>query len=112
MLCLVLEFGSCGVLGVGCRDIPVVPITTQVMGFLMLCCGFALCTLSTLVQALGCGDVVGCESFPTASNEKPKRFQVRNGMEEWLLGFTFPYTDEPRSLAAKIMSLNIVPLAL
>lgn len=32
MLYLVLDFGSCGVLGDGGRDIPVVPIITQVTG--------------------------------------------------------------------------------
>lgn len=60
MLCLVLEFGSCGALSDGGRDTPVVPITTQAMDFFMLCCGIALCTQSTSAQALvcrGCGEL-------------------------------------------------------
>lgn len=60
MLYLVLEFGSCGALGDGGKDIPVVAISTQAMGFFMLCCGLALCAQSASVQALvgrGCGEL-------------------------------------------------------
>lgn len=60
MLYLVLEFGSCGALGDGGKDMPVVTISTQAMGFFMLCCGLALCTQSASVQALvgkGCGEL-------------------------------------------------------
>lgn len=59
-LCLLLEFGFCGVLGDEGRNAPVVLIITQAVGFFMLHCGLAVCTQSTSVQALvcrGCGEL-------------------------------------------------------
>lgn len=70
-LCLVLDFGSYGVLGDGGRDTLFVPITTQTMGFLMLCCGFALCTQSTSGKHWCAGHVVSCESSPQLLMRNP-----------------------------------------
>lgn len=70
-----------------------------------------LCAHRALQSKHWCAGDVSCESSPLLLMRKPTDSKLEMD-KEWLLGFSFPCTAEPGSLAAKIMSLNIIPLAL